>query len=168
MATKSVRVLHVGFMVPLKELLPENGALEREIGHLDLRTNIYAAVLFYKNTNQDTMLAWFDQRKRASRSGYLRAYYMNKRRDMVIEMDVDGKPIYLIASLNSLQAPIQLKKEVAGSHFGVRVAFAERIQVPCFAYKCETDLGFIPSDAFTAFQKEQTEKAVQQNNAAVP
>ncbi|CAF1288800.1 unnamed protein product [Rotaria sordida] len=127
------RLLHVGFMVPLNELMLENEALERELSHLNFRYNIYSAVLFYKTSNQDALHGWFEQRKRSDRTGYLRAFYSNKKGDAIIEMDVDGL-------------------------FGERKSFVERIQVSCFPYKYDADAGFIECEAFTAFKKEQTQK----------
>ena len=172
MATKTQRILHVGFMVPLHELLSENEGLERELGRLDLRTNVYSAVLFYKDTNQDTMNGWFEQRKRTSRNGYLRAYFMNKKNDTIIEMDVDGKQFYLIASIHTSKSPIQMKQDITRGLFGERKVFGERIQVPCFAYKCDAETGFIECEAFATFKKEQQEKKealkakMQENNDA--
>lgn len=170
MAEKVIRTIHVGFIVPLNELLAENAILEHEIGYLDLRTNVYSAVHFYKDTNQDTMLAWFEKRKRTSRNGYLRAYYMNKRRDVIIEMDVDGKQFYLIASMHSSQSPIQMKQDIARGVFGERKTLTGRIEVPCFAYKYDNKLGFITAEALTIFQrdcqdrKEALKDSVQQDN----
>ena len=149
-----IQLLHVGFMVPLSELMAENAILERELGHLNLRSNVYSAVLFYKNTNQDALHAWFDQRKRASRMGYLRAYYSNKRGDTIIEMDVDGKQFYLVASASTSKPPNEMKKDISGGSFGERKAFTDRIEVPCFPYKCEAEAGFIQCAAFLDFQKE--------------
>jgi hypothetical protein len=151
-------LLHVGFMVPLNELIFENEALERELGHLDLRFNVYSAVLFYRNTNQDTLHSWFDQRKRSNRSGYLRAFYTNKKGDAVIEMDVDGKQFYLVAASTTSQPPVQLKQAVAKGLFGERRPFPERIEVPCFPYKCDAGAGFIECDTFIDFKKEQQQK----------
>lgn len=158
MSAGSVRLLHVGFMVPLDELLSDNEALERELGFLNLRSKVYSAVHFYKDTNQDTMRGWFDQRKRASRNGYLRACYVNKRGDGIVEMDVDGKQFYLIASASTSKPPIQMKQDVSKGLFGERKAFADRIEVPCFAYKCEAEGGFIESEAFATFKEEHDQK----------
>jgi hypothetical protein len=152
------RLLHVGFMVPLNELMFENEALQRELGHLNLRCNVYSAVLFYRDTNQDALHGWFDQRKRSSRNGYLRALFTNKKGDAIIEMDVDGKQFYLIASSHSSKSPIQLKREIAGGMFGERKPFAERIQVSCFAYKCDETAGFVECEAFITFKAEQEQK----------
>lgn len=153
-----VQLLHVGFMVPLNELMLENNNLERELGHLNLRSNVYSAVLFYKTSNQDALHAWFNQRKQANRMGYLRAYYSNKRGDAIIEMDVDGKQFYLVASATTSQAPNEMKKDISRGLFGERKAFADRIQVPCFPYKCEAEAGFIQCTAFLDFQKEYNAK----------
>lgn len=152
------RLLHVGYMVPLNELIADNAALERELSHLNLRINVYSAVLFYKDTNQDSLHAWYDQRKRSDRAGYLRAYYSNKRGDTIIEMDVDGKQFYLIAALNSSKSPIELKKDISRGLFGERKQFSERLQVQCFPYKCDAEKGFIECEAFTNFKKEKEEK----------
>ena len=152
------RLLHVGFMVPLNELMLDNELLERELGHLNLRYNVYSAVLFYRDTNQDALNSWFDQRKRSSRMGYLRASYTNKKGDTVIEMDVDGKQFYLIASLSTSISPIQMKKEVAQGIFGQRKEFTERIQVACFPYKCGANAGFIQCEAFNNFKMEHEQK----------
>lgn len=149
-----IHLLHVGFMVPLNELMTENVILERELGHLNLRSNVYSAVLFYKTTNQDALHAWFDQRKRSSRMGYLRAYYSNKRGDVIIEMDVDGKQFYLVASASTSKPPNEMKKDISRGTFGERKEFTDRIQVPCFPYKCEAQAGFIQCTAFEDFQKE--------------
>lgn len=151
-------LLHVGFMVPLNELMLENKALENELGHLNLRLNVFSAVLFYKNTNQDALHGWFDQRKRSSRIGYLRAYYSNKKGDTVIEMDVDGKQFHLIASSSTSKPPIEIKKEVCQGAFGERKQFADRIQVLCFPYKYDANTGFIQCEALTDFKKEQEKK----------
>ena len=158
MSAASGRLVHVGFMVPLNDLLSGNEALEREIGSLNLRWKVYSAVLFYKDTNQDTMHAWFDQRKRSSRSGYLRACYVNRRGDGIIEMDVDGKQFYLIASASTSKPPIQMKHDVAKGLFGERKEFAERIEVPCFAYKYDANNGFTDGEAFADFQEKQEQK----------
>jgi len=152
------RLLHVGFMVPLNELMSENEVLERELGHLNLRQNIYSAALFYKDSSQDTLHAWFDQRKRSSRIGYLRAFYSNKKGDTILEMDVDGKQFYLIASSSTAKPPNELKRDVFRGLFGERKQFAERLQVPCFSYKCDGNKGFIESEAFTIFKDEQKQK----------
>jgi hypothetical protein len=151
-------LIHVGYMVPLNHLMFENEALEHELGHLDLRFNIYSAALFYKNSNQDALHGWFDQRKRSSRMGYLRAYYSAKNGDIVIEMDVDGKQFFLIAALTTSTPPIELKKRVCAGQFGERKPFAERIQVPCFAYKYDANAGFIECESFTTFKNEQERK----------
>ncbi|CAF1136743.1 unnamed protein product [Adineta ricciae] len=152
------RILHVGFMVPLNEIMSESPVLERELGHLNLRINIYAAVLFYKDSSPDTLQMWFDQRKRSSRNGYLRAYYTKKNGDSIIEMDVDGKQFYLIASSATSQSPIEMKKDITRGVFGERREFAERIQVPCFPYKCDTNNGFTECEAFNTFKDEYRRK----------
>lgn len=153
-----VQLLHVGFMVPLNELMFESENLERELGHLNLRSNVYSAALFYKSSNQDSLHAWFNQRKQSSRMGYLRAYYLNKRRDAIIEMDVDGKQFYLVASAATSQSPNEMKKDISRGLFGERKVFADRIQVACFPYKCDVQAGFIPCAAFLDFQKEYSAK----------
>ncbi len=152
------RLLHVGFMVPLNELMSENETLERELGHLNLRFNVYSAALFYKDSNQDSLHSWFEQRKRSSRIGYFRAYYSTKKGDTIIEMDVDGKQFYLIASSSTAKPPNELKRDVFRGLFGERKQFAERLQVPCFSYKCDGNKGFIESEAFTIFKDEQKQK----------
>jgi len=152
------RLLHVGFMVPLNELMLDNETLERELGHLNLRFNVYSAALFYKDSNQDTLHSWFEQRKRSSRMGYLRAYYSNKKGDAIIEMDVDGKQFYLIASSTTSKPPIEMKKDISRGLFGERKQFIDRIQVPCFPYKCDANAGFIQCEAFMDFKKEREEK----------
>ncbi len=152
------RLLHVGFMVPLSELMSENEILEREIGHLNLRINVYSAALFYRDSNQDSLHAWFDQRKRSSRIGYLRAYYSNTKGDVIIEMDVDGKQFYLIAAATTSKPPNEMKKDIARGLYGERKAFSDRIQITCFPYKCDANAGFIECEAFLDFKKEQAEK----------
>lgn len=152
------RLLHVGFMVPLNELMSENQELERTLGRQNIRYNTYSAVLFYKNTDQGSLHGWFEQRKRSSRPGYLRAYYSNKKGETIIAMDVDGKQFYLIASAATAKPPIQMKQEIARGLFGERQAFSDRIQVPCFPYKCDADAGFIECEAFTTFKEEQRKK----------
>lgn len=158
MASTRKQLLHVGFMLPIHELVFENDILNQELGQLDLRCNAYAAVLFYKDANQDTLHGWFDQRKQSSRTGYLRAYYSNKRGDSVVEMDVDGKQFYLITSAATARSPIEMKRDISRGQFGERKQFSDRIQVPCFPYKFEVDNGFIYCDALTEFQKEQQQK----------
>jgi hypothetical protein len=152
------RLLHVGFMVPLNELMLDNEALERELGHLNIRSNVYSASLFYKDSNQDTLHGWFEQRKRSSRIGYLRAFYSNKKGDTIIEMDVDGKQFYLIASSSTAKPPIEMKKDISRGLFGERKSFADRIQVPCFPYKYDADAGFVECEAFMHFKKEREQK----------
>jgi hypothetical protein len=157
-ASGRARLLHVGFMVPLNELMSDNEALEHELGHLNLRMNVYSAALFYKDSNQDSLYGWFDQRKRLNRMGYLRGYYSNKKGDAIIEMDVDGKQFYLIASSTTSKPPLEMKKDISRGLFGERKQFLERIQVPCFPYKCEANGGFVECEAFMNFKKEQEEK----------
>ncbi|UJR32844.1 hypothetical protein I4U23_020306 [Adineta vaga] len=152
------RLLHVGFMVPLNEIMSDNQLLERELGHLNLRYNIYAAVLFHKDSSEDALQSWFDQRKRSSRNGYLRAYYTNKKGDSVVEMDVDGKQFYLITSATTSKPPNQMKIDVGKGLFGERKEFTERIQVPCFPYKWDTNIGFTECEAFITFKNEQRQK----------
>ncbi|CAF0750026.1 unnamed protein product [Rotaria sp. Silwood1] len=152
------RLIHVGFMVPLNELMFENEALERELSHLNFRFNIYSAVLFYKTSNQDALHAWFEQRKRSARTGYLRGFYSNKKSETIIEMDVDGKQFYLIASSATSKPPVEMKKDISRGLFGERKSFAERIPVTCFPYKYDADAGFIECEAFTTFKKEQKQK----------
>ena len=152
------RLLHVGFIVPLNELMFENKTLERELSHLNMRHNIYSAALFHRDSNQDALHGWFEQRKRSSRTGYLRAFYSNKKGDTVIEMDVDGKPFYLIASSITSKPPIEMKKDISRGLLGERKSFAERIQVLCFPYKYDAEAGFIECEAFITFKKEQEEK----------
>ncbi len=152
------RLLHAGFMVPLNELMSENDAFESALGHLKLRSNVYAAVLYYKDASQDTLYSWFEQRKRSSRTGYLRAYYCNGRGDAILEMDVDGKQFYLIASATTAKAPNEMKRDIARGLFGERKPFADRIQVPSFPYKFDANAGFIECEALTDFKKEQAEK----------
>lgn len=154
--SKRAHLLHVGYMVPLNELIERNASLENELGNLNLRQSIYSALLFYRDTNQDSLTAWYDQRKKSSRPGYLRAYYMNKKGDAVVEMDVDGKQFYLIASTSTSKPPIQIKQEIAKGLYGERKPFAERIQVPCFPYKCDTEVGFTECEAFKEFKKQNT------------
>jgi hypothetical protein len=166
------RLLHVGFMVPLNELMVENEALERELGHLNLRYNVYSAVLFHRDSNQDALHGWFEQRKRSSRMGYLRAFYSNKKGDTIIETDVDGKQFYLIASSSTSKPPVEMKKDIARGLFGERKQFADRIQVQCFPYKCDANAGFIQCEAFTNFKKEHEQKnedlkSKQEENTAV-
>ncbi|CAF3480448.1 unnamed protein product [Rotaria socialis] len=151
-------LLHVGFMVPLNELMFENEVLERELGRLNLRFNTYSAVLFYKTSDQGSLHGWFEQRKRSSRAGYLRAYYSNKKNETIIEMDVDGKQFYLIAASATSKAPIELKKDISRGLFGERKPFVERIQVPCFPYKCDANAGFIECEAFATFKEEYRNK----------
>jgi len=152
------RLLHVGFMVPLNELMLDNEALERELGHLNTRSNVYSASLFYKDSNQDTLHGWFEQRKRSSRIGYFRAYYSTKKGDTIIEMDVDGKQFYLIAAATTSKPPNEMKKDIARGLYGERKQFTDRIQIPCFPYKCDANAGFIECEAFLDFKKEQKEK----------
>jgi hypothetical protein len=151
-------LLHVGFMVPLRELMLDNPVLQRELGHLNLRSNVYSATLFYKDTNQDTLYSWFEQRKRSHRTGYLRAYFMSKRQDAVIEMDVDGKQLYLIAAATTSKSPLQMKQDIAKGLFGERIPFSERIQVLSFPYKCDTKTGFTECEAFVTFKNEYEKK----------
>jgi hypothetical protein len=158
MAGKSEGLVHVGFMVPLRELMLENKALADQVGHLDLRCNIYTAVLFYRDTNQDSMEGWYQQRKRSARRGYLRAYYLGKQGDAVIQMDVDGKPLYLIASAHTMKSPIQMKTDIGQGKMGERQEFPERIEVACFPYKFENDTGFTECDAFAEFKKDHEQK----------
>ena len=152
------RLLHVGFMVPLQQIMADNEALERELGCLNLRSNAYAAVLFYKDSHQDTLHGWYDQRKRSSRTGYLRAFYANKKGDSIVEMDVDGKQFYLVASSTTSKPPNEMKKDVARGLFGERKEFPERIQVPCFPYQCDATGGFTECEAFTTFKNELQQK----------
>ncbi|CAF3298082.1 unnamed protein product [Rotaria sp. Silwood2] len=151
-------LLHVGFTVPLNELILENEALERELSHLDFRYNIYSAVLFYKTSNQDALYGWFEQRKRSARTGYLRAFYSNKKGETIIEMDVDGKQFYLIASTATSKPPVEMKKDISRGLFGERKLFSERIPITCFPYKYDANAGFIECEAFTTFKNEQKPK----------
>ncbi|CAF3349155.1 unnamed protein product [Rotaria socialis] len=118
-------LLHVGFMVPLNELMFENEVLERELGRLNLRFNTYSAVLFYKTSDQGSLHGWFEQRKRSSLTS---------------------------------KAPIELKKDISRGLFGERKPFVERIQVPCFPYKCDANAGFIECEAFATFKEEYRNK----------
>lgn len=152
------QLLHVGFMLPINDLIFENELLNQEFGKLDLRSNAYAAVLFYKNTNQDTMESWFNQRKHSTRTGYLRAYYSNKQGDSVVEMDVDGKQFYLITSIATAKSPIEMKRDISRGAFGERKQFTDRIQVPCFSYKCQDNGKFVYCDTLNEFKKEQQQK----------
>ena len=145
-------------MVPLNELILDNEALERELGNLNLRINVYSAVHFHTTTNQDTMRSWFDQRKRSSRSGFLRAVYKTKKGDAIIEMDVDGKQIYLIASTATSKSPMQMKQDIGKGVYGERHVLTERIEVLCFPYECDTNTGFIQCEALAEFKKQHEEK----------
>ena len=136
----------------------DNEVLERELGDLNLRINVYSAVLFHKTADQDTMRSWFEQRKRSSRSGFLRAVYKGRKGDAIIEMDVDGKQIYLIASTATSKAPLQMKQDIGKGEYGERHALAERIEVLCFPYECDTHTGFIQCEALAEFRKQHEEK----------
>lgn len=153
-------------MVPLKEIISDNEVLEQQLGHLDLRSNAYAAVLFYKDSHQDTLHGWYEQRKRSSRNGYLRAFYANKRGDSIVEMDVDGKQFYLVTSATTSKPPVEMKRDVSRGLFGERKEFAERIQVPCFPYKCDANAGFTECEAFATFKDELQRKHDAEQEAA--
>ncbi|CAF3893902.1 unnamed protein product [Adineta steineri] len=149
-------ILHVGYIVPLYDMF-DNEQLQTLFTNQNItfRSNVYSAMLFFRDKDQTTLSSWYDQRKNTVKQGYLRALYKRKD-DVVLEMDVDGKSFYLIATHCS-QPPVAIKKEVNSGAYGAKIE-CDRIQLPCFPYKCDQVNGFVQSDKLTQYKEEQTKK----------
>ncbi|CAF1145165.1 unnamed protein product [Didymodactylos carnosus] len=150
---KRSKILHTGYMVPLN-LMFDNEPLQTALQDVTFRPNVYSAVLYFKDKDQCSINAWYDQRRNQIKTGYIRGVY-KRNHEVVLEMDVDGKSFYLVASVPS-SSPIEVKKAVNSGAFGSKIE-CERIAVPCFAYKC-SDEGFTESNAFHKYREEQMEK----------
>jgi len=116
--------VHVGFTVQVD---PE--ALRRAVGVLadHFKTEVYVCMQHTQGTQSNNELEnWFRRyKKKGSVQGFVTGVYSGGK-DVVMEMTVEGHPVYTTVVHGSGRSPLAIKKAIGGGALGARIPVDRR------------------------------------------
>ena len=99
------------------------------------KSNIIVAVHYFKSTNQDMLKAWYNSKLHNEHFGYLTGCYINKKKTQIVaQVTIDGKALFINLYNDTNEKPIDLKTDVSSGRMGNKFNIEPKIKFSCKPY----------------------------------